>query len=114
MSSTTEIEALLASDVSEDELFARLADSAALGADEIRKEEEGKAFFARLWAQQSELVCSNAVVQAYIRDPNASDSTAIAAQLLNLLIVVPGVNMVLVACLIVRIGLRKLCQMSEE
>jgi hypothetical protein len=97
-------------EISESELYGLLTDSAGLGADNIDREAEGRVIFSRAWHKVRGLVCGQPFVQAYIKNPNVSDATAVAAQLTNLLIVIPGVNVVIVACLIVRIGLRKLCE----
>jgi hypothetical protein len=99
----------LSDDLTLEKLYERLADSAGLGADEINKAAEGKAFFSRVWNRQKDVVCSHPLIQAYIRNPSVSDGTAIAAQVLNLLVGIPGLNMVVVASLAVRIGLRQLC-----
>ncbi len=99
----------LSDELTLDKLYERLADSAGLGADEINKAAEGKAFFSRVWNRQKDAVCGHPLIQAYIRNPSVSDGTAIAAQVLNLLVGIPGLNMVVVASLAVRIGLRQLC-----
>lgn len=100
---------LLQSDVSDEKLYEMLADSAGLGADEINKVAEGKTLFSRIWLRQKSSICGNKVVQAYIKDPNASDATNIAAQIANLLAGITGINIAIVVCLIIRIGLRTLC-----
>lgn len=96
-----------------DELYVLLADNAGLGADEINKAGAGKTFFSRIWAQQKERVCASRMVQAYMHDPNTADATDIVTHVLSLLVVVPGINMLIVACLAVRIGLRALCARSS-
>lgn len=106
---TNEIARLMDEGIDVDDLYETLAESAGLGADQIDKPSAGKAFFARIWAQQKAAVCGNKLVQVYIRDPNASDATTIATQVLGILVVIPGVNMAVIACLAVRIGLRSLC-----
>lgn len=103
------IPALLAPTTSIDALYESLADSAGLGADEINKAGAGKSLFSRIWMQQRSKVCENPTVQIYMNDPNAADATDIVTTLLTLLVVVPGINMVVVACLAVRLGLRSLC-----
>jgi hypothetical protein len=95
--------------VSDDELYKMLADSAGLGADEINKAAEGKTLFSRIWLRKKNNLCNNSVVQAYIKDPNAADATILSAQIVNVFIAVPGVNVAVVCCLVIRIGLRKLC-----
>lgn len=92
-----------------DDLYEALADSAGLGADEINKSGAGKSYFSRIWAQQCPAICRNNFVRAYIEDENTADGVDLITQLLTILVVVPGVNMVIVACLAVRIGLRSLC-----
>lgn len=104
-----DIIALLRNDVSDERLYEMLADSAGLGADEINKAAEGKTLFSRIWLRQKNNICGNAAIQAYIKNPNVSDATNIAAQVANLLVGITGINIAIVACLIVRIGLRTLC-----
>lgn len=108
-----EIERYLDPRLSDDALYAALADSAGLGADELDRSGAGKTMFSRVWRQAADKVCANKMVAAYIRDPTASDATAIAAQIINLLVAVKGINVVIVACLAMRIGLRKLCVERE-
>lgn len=94
----------------ETELYEMLADSAGLGADEIDKEAEGRSLFSRLWIRHREKVCSNDLVRAYVRDPTTSDATMVAMQVANVFIAIQGVNIAIVAALILRIGLRTLCR----
>lgn len=96
--------------VSEDELFAMLAKSAGLGADEIDPVGEGKLQFSRIWQRVGSKICKNPVVQAYVGNPTASDATMVSAQILNLLSEIEGINIVVVTALILRIGLRNLCE----
>ena len=108
----TEIDTLLQKPT--EDLFVLLADNAGLGADEMDKESSGRTFFSRVWRNQKEAICGNNIVKLYIGDPSTSDATTIATQVLGLLIAVPGINMALIACLAVRIGLRKLCGAAEK
>ena len=109
-----DIASFLASSRSIEELYEVLADSAGLGADEINKAGAGKSLFSRIWMQQRSRVCSNTTVPIYMNDPNTADATDIVTTLMTLLVVVPGINMVVVACLAIRVGLRSLCSQSAQ
>ena len=104
-----ELQRLSNPELTEVELFAMLAESAGLGADEIDRAGEGRVLFSRIWKRCGGAICANPIVKAYVSNPTASDSTTIAAQVLNLLAQVDGVNVVVVAALALRIGLRTLC-----
>ncbi|MEO1222214.1 MAG: hypothetical protein AAFY42_12835, partial [Pseudomonadota bacterium] len=104
-----ELERLTATETSEDELYALLAQSAGLGADEIDPVGEGKLQFSRIWQRVGNKICKNKVVQAYVGNPTASDATMVSAQIINLLSEIEGINVVVVTALILRIGLRSLC-----
>ncbi len=95
--------------VSETELFALLAESAGLGADEIDRAGEGRLLFSRIWQRHGRTICTHPVVKAYITNPTTSDATMVGAQIINLLVQVDGINVVAVAALALRIGLRALC-----
>ncbi|MCC8984997.1 MAG: hypothetical protein LM513_00195 [Nitrospira sp.] len=96
-------------ELSDEQLYEILADSAGLGADEINRAAEGRMIFSRIWHKHKKQICGNALVSLYIKDPNTSDATAVAAQLINIFINIPGINVAVVAALSLRIGLRKLC-----
>ena len=100
--------------ISEDELFSMLAQSAGLGADEIDPAGEGKLQFSRIWQRIGSKICKNPVVQAYVGNPTASDVTMVSAQIINLLSEIEGINIVVVTALILRIGLRSLCERVAE
>ena len=99
----------LGADFTDDQLYELLSDSAGLGADEINRSAEGKARFSVFWARQKRNICALPAVRQYVSNPNISDSTMIAAQIANHLVNVPGVNVMVIACLALRIGLRALC-----
>lgn len=109
-----ELAALLSKEKSNELLYVALAESAGLGADEIDKPGEGKALFSRLWNRHGDAVCRSHVVQAYLRDPTTADATMIGAQIVNILIAIEGVNVLIVAALALRIGLRSLCPVVPE
>ncbi len=104
-----EIERYLDSGRTDEDLYVALADSAGLGADELDKAGVGKTMFSRVWHQAADKICANTMVAAYMRDPTTADMTAIVAQIVNLLVAVKGINVVIIACLALRIGLRRLC-----
>ena len=104
-----ELQRLSNPDVSETELFALLAESAGLGADEIDRVGEGRLLFSRIWQRHGKSICAHPVVKAYIANPTTSDATMVGAQIINLLVQVDGINVVTVAALALRIGLRALC-----
>lgn len=108
------IDRYLSDDFTIEALYESLADSAGLAADDINRAEEGKIRFSIIWARYKQRVCTNPVIRAYIRNPSTSDATMIAAQVANILVNVPGVNIIVIACLGVRIGLRQLCADSTE
>lgn len=109
-----ELERLTAPETSEDELYARLAQSAGLGADEIDPVGEGKLQFSRIWQRVGNKICKNKVVQAYVGNPTASDATMVSAQIISLLSEIEGINVVVVTALILRIGLRSLCSTVKD
>ncbi len=104
----------LAADLSDEQLYEMLADSAGFGADETNRSAEGKMLFSRIWRKFKRHICENAVIKLYITNPNASDTTAVLSQILNVLINLPGINVAIVAALSFRIGLRCLCADSEN
>jgi len=109
-----EIKRLADPALSEDDLFVMLAQSAGLGADEIDPAGEGKLQFSRIWQRVGSTVCANGVVKAYIGNPTMADATTVSAQIINLLSEIEGINVVVVAALAMRIGLRTLCARFEE
>lgn len=109
-----EIERLSDPELSEDELFAMLAKSAGLGADEIDPVGEGKLQFSRIWHRVGSTICANSAVKVYVGNPTASDATMVSAQIVNLLIEIEGINVVVIAALAMRIGLRTLCGRVAE
>lgn len=108
-STEQELKRLTAPTTTVDELFALLAQSAGLGADEIDPVGEGKLQFSRIWQRFGSKICKKSVVQAYVGNPTASDATMVSAQIINLLSEIEGINVVVVTALILRIGLRSLC-----
>ena len=113
-STEQELKRLTAPTITEDELFALLAQSAGLGADEIDPVGEGKLQFSRIWQRFGTKICKNPVVQAYTGNPTASDATMVSAQIINLLSEIEGINVVVVTALVLRIGLRSLCSTVTE
>ena len=109
-----ELERLTSSAMTDDELFEMLAQSAGLGADEIDPVGEGKLQFSRIWQRVGSKICKNAAVRAYVGNPTASDATMVSAQIINLLSEIEGINVVVVTALVLRIGLRSLCERVKD
>ena len=105
----TELQRLLSPEIKETDLFAQLAESAGLGADEIDRPGEGRLLFSRIWKRCGNTICAHPLVKAYVSNPTISDTTTVAAQIINLLVQVDGINVIVVAALSLRIGLRTLC-----
>ena len=74
--------------------------------------ERGRAAFERRIDEIRKAVCGSERIRLYCSDSNYADSTAIAALVAGALIAshFSGLNVLLVACICVRLGLRNLCQ----
>lgn len=102
-------QAIAARELDEDALFAQLAESAGLGADETDPAEEGRSLFSRVLRRHRDEICASPIVKSYISSANISDTTVIATHLASLLVAVKGLNVALLVALMLRIGLRSLC-----
>jgi len=106
-----ELSDLLAANPTESTLFHALG--AAMGAEAFGDDPEdgGRAVFRRRAQEIRDAVCGNALVRNYCTNPNVSDTTSIAVSITGALVSAhfSGINVVLVAALVTRIGLRSIC-----
>lgn len=95
--------------VSESDLYALLADSAGLGADDVDRVVEGRGIFSRLWRVHGDAICVNPIVRGYVQNPTTIDSVALCTHMLGVVASIQGINLVLFCSIAVRIGIRTLC-----
>ena len=106
-----EIAGVLADCATEGELYHRIGLSLGPGAGGEPPEQRGRWALQRRLGDLRNALCENAKLRSYCDSANASDLTATAAAIAGGLIAVhfAGINPILVACLIARIGLRTIC-----
>jgi hypothetical protein len=108
----TEIEQLSKKSPSDEELFREVGRSLGPGATGESPEERGRAAVKRLLRDIRAATCANHALRVFCEDPNTIDATQIVVAISGALIAAgfAGINPVLIAYLVARIGLRKVCE----
>jgi|GEM_PF-4388379 len=107
----TELEDLLAEITSVDTGFALLGKELGASATGEDPEKRGRVTFNRRLSEIRSKVCEIEAFKSYCGDANYTDSTTVAALVAGALLEAnfAGMNVLLVSCIIARIGLRNLC-----
>lgn len=107
---------LVAGAPDESALFKALGESLGASATGDDPEERGRAVFRRRLGEIRLTVCGNATLKAYWTNPNVSDMTSIATSIAGALVAshFAGLNVVLVAALVARMGFRSLCSGATD
>lgn len=111
-SDRAELEELMATHIDAESVFAALGRELGAAATGEDPEERGRSAFNRRIDEIRASVCPNKQVHKYCSDPNYADMTSAAALVAGALIAsnFSGLNVLLVACLCTRLGLRNLCE----
>ncbi len=109
-----ELQRILDAGMDEAQLMRALGET--LGAEAIGDdpEERGRAVFRRRLEEIRGVICGNEVLRSYWSNPNVSDATSIAVSVAGAFVAssFSGINVVLVAALVTRIGLRSICKLG--
>ena len=107
-----EIAALLAASPELDQLYAELGRELGASATGEDPGERGKSAYRRRLMDIRTAVCNNEQIRQYCSNPNYSDATTAASLVAGALVAsqFSGLNVILVACISARLGLRTVCQ----
>ena len=110
------LEELLATHASAESGYAALGRELGASATGEDPEERGRAAFQRRLIEIQASVCASDRVRQYCSDPNYADATSVAALVAGALVAshFSGLNVLLVACVCARLGLRNICQAAWD
>jgi hypothetical protein len=106
-----ELQSLVDGQPSEEDLFRAIGRSLGAAASGEPPEERGRNAVRRLLGQVQKGICANAGVRSFCENANVIDSMQVVIAIAGGLVAskFDGVNPLLVACLVARVGVRRLC-----
>jgi len=109
-----EIARLTSKEVTDEYLYMEIGMSLGAPATGEPPGDRGKKIVQRRLSEIRQLICSDKKIMAYCSDANVSDTTTIAVAIVGGLTAssFAGLNLVLVGCLVARIGLRTFCEVE--